>query len=282
MHDRSSEPTAPGRHAPAASLPMYDPPEIRALTDAWWRGLARHFRAAGIADAPETLTRPGDLHAHWGSAALLFSQGCGFPLTHEFAGRWQVIATPCYAAPGCDGPHYRSVLIVRDDASLRSIEDLRGRVACFNSRDSHSGYNILRATIAPHARDGRFFGRVVQSGGHIRSAALVQSGEADVASLDCVTHALYARHTPHRLAGTRVLCETAPSPGLPYITAAATDAETLRRLRDGLQAALADPALGDLRSDLLLKATALLPGDAYATIGDTERQAIGAGYPDLA
>jgi hypothetical protein len=78
------------------------------------------------------------------------------------------------------------------------------------------------------------------------------------------------------------LTETAPSPGLPYVTAAATDAETLRRLRDGLQAAIANPALGDLRGDLFIKAAALLPGDAYAAIGDTERQAIAAGYSDIA
>lgn len=268
--------------ASLASLPMYDPPEVRAATDAWWQALARHFRAAGIQGVPDALTRPAKLHAHWRSSVLLFSQGCGFPLTHAFAGGWQVVATPCYRATGCGGPYYRSVLIVREDAPLRSIEDLRGRTACFNTRDSHSGYNILRATAAPHARHGRFFGQVVQSGGHIRSAAMVQRGEADIASLDCVTHALYARHAPHRLEGTRVLAQTGPAPGLPYITAAATDAATLRRLRDGLQAALVDPALADLRADLLLGAASLLPEDAYSAITDAERQAAAAGYPDLA
>ncbi len=266
-----------------ASLPMYDPPEVRALTDAWWRGLAWHLRGAGIESVPDALSRPGDqLHAHWASPGLLFSQGCGYPLTHGFAGRWQVVATPCYAAPGCEGPSYRSVLVVRADAPWRSVAELRGRTACFNSEDSHSGYNILRATVAPLARDGRFFGRILRSGGHIHSVAMVQRGEADLAALDCVTHALYARHAPHRLEGTRVLAMTEAAPGLPYVTAAATDAQTLRRLRAGLDAALADPALAALRAELLIQGAVLLPEDAYGAIADARRQAAARQYPELA
>ena len=30
-----------------ASLPMYDWPEVRDATDAWWHGLARHIGVAG-------------------------------------------------------------------------------------------------------------------------------------------------------------------------------------------------------------------------------------------
>jgi len=136
--------------------------------------------------------------------------------------------------------------------------------------------------VAPLARDGRFFGRVVKSGGHLLGAAMVQKGEVDLAAIDCITHAMLARHAPHRLAGTRVLAQTAPAPGLPYITAAATDAETLRRLRQGLDAALADPSLAELRAALLIAGAARLPDDAYAAIVDTERQAAAAGYPTLA
>ncbi|MCK6454466.1 MAG: PhnD/SsuA/transferrin family substrate-binding protein [Alphaproteobacteria bacterium] len=264
-----------------ASLPMYDPPELHEATDAWWQGLARHFRAAGVADAPDRLTRPADLHAHWRDKALLFSQGCGYPLTHEFAGHWQVIATPCYAAPGCDGAAYRSVLIVPAESALWSLDQLRGCTACYNSEDSHSGFNVLRATFAPLARDGRFFGKVVRSFGHIKSAALVQESEVDVASLDCVTHALFARHAPHRLAGTRVLHETEPAPGLPYVTSAATDPQTLARLRAGLTAALGDPALEDVRERLLIAGARQLPDTAYRVIPRFAERAAGWGYPRL-
>lgn len=265
-----------------ASLPMYDPPELHEATNAWWQGLARHFRAAGIAGVPDRLTRPADLHAHWRDPALLFSQGCGYPLTHDFAGQWQVLATPCYAARGCHGALYRSVLIVPAASPFASLEDLRGRTACYNSADSHSGFNILRAHFAPLAHGGRFFGKVVRSGGHIHSAAMVQAGEADVAALDCVTHALFARHAPHRLAGTRVLRATEDAPGLPYVTSAATDERTLAALRVGLAAALADPGLHELRATLLIDGAQPLRNDAYSAIRGWEELAASHGYMRLA
>jgi ABC-type phosphate/phosphonate transport system substrate-binding protein len=261
---------------------MYEPPELRAATDAWWQGLARHFRAAGIADVPDALTRPDDPYVHWAEPALLFSQTCGYPLTHACAGKFTVLATPCYTAPGCEGTDYRSLLIVPESSTARTFEDLRGRTACYNSEDSHSGHNVLRATFAPLARDGRFFGRVVRSGGHIRSAAMIAAGEADVAALDCVTHALYARHAPWRLEGTRVLAQTEAAPGLPYVTASATDPRDALALREGITSALADPALAPVRDALLLAGADLLPPGAYEAICEVERRAVAAGYATLA
>ena len=38
-------------------LPMYDPPELHATVDAWWNGLARAFRAEGVAAVPDGLDR---------------------------------------------------------------------------------------------------------------------------------------------------------------------------------------------------------------------------------
>ena len=264
-----------------ASLPMYNPPELDEATDAWWQGLARHFRHAGIADVPDRLTRPDDLHAHWRDPALLFTQGCGYPLTHEFSDHWQVIATPTYAAAGCDGAKYRSVLIVPDESALWSLDDLRGQTVCYNTEDSHSGFNILRATFAPFAGGESFFGKVVQSFGHIKSVELVQTGEVDVAALDCITHALYQRHAPHRIEGTRVLFETESAPGLPYVTSKTTDATTLRRLLAGLDAAMADPALSDVRERLMLTGAVRLPKGAYTVIRRFEERAVALGYPSL-
>src|SRR6185312_8107473 len=39
--------TSGARSMAVASLPMYDLPELRAATDAWWKGLARAFRREG-------------------------------------------------------------------------------------------------------------------------------------------------------------------------------------------------------------------------------------------
>ena len=265
-----------------ASLPMYDLPELRAATDAWWQGLARAFRREGIADVPDSLDRRPRYQECWLSSDLLFSQSCGYPLTHALAGRVRLVATPCYAAAGCAEASYCSLVLVGAEHPAAEIGDLRGARCAINAADSQSGCNALRALVAPLAGRGRFFGRVEVSGGHIASIELVASGRADVAAIDCVTHALIARHRPGALVGTRVLCRTAPAPGLPYVTSDAVDGEQLRRLRGGLARALADPALAPAREALLLTGIATLPLADYDRIIEMENDALAAGYPEVA
>ena len=96
-----------------ASLPMYDLPGLEAATDAWWAGLAAAFRAEGIRDVPARLTREADHAALWTAPDLLFSQSCGYPLTHALAGRVTLVATPIYHCAGCGGGSYRSEIVVR-------------------------------------------------------------------------------------------------------------------------------------------------------------------------
>ena len=265
-----------------ASLPMYDLPELSGATDAWWQGLARAFRREGVADVPDRLDRRERYADVWTSFDLLFSQTCGYPLTHALAGRVELVATPCYDAEGCEGPGYCSVVIVGADSTASAIGDLRGARCATNGLDSQSGYNVLRSLVAPLATDGRFFGSVAITGGHRASLALVASGEADVAAIDCVTRGLLARHRPRALVGTRVLCPTASAPGLPYVTRVGAGAELLRRLRGGLDRAFADPQLDEARGELLLAGTAVLPLAAYDCIREMENAAIAAGYPEVA
>lgn len=263
-----------------ASLSMYDLAELRAVTDAWWQGIAAALRRAGIETVPDTLTRDAGL-AEWHSPALLLSQTCGYPLTHGLAGVVELVATPAYAANGCDGADYCSFIVVAEDNAAASLEDLRGGVCTYNGRDSQSGYNALRAAIAPLA-DGRgFFSRSFESGGHAISLQLVGSGKADVCAVDCVTHALLTRYRPAAVAGTRVLTVTQSAPGLPYVTRAGVDADRLRRLRDGLNEAFADTQLADVREALLLSGMQVLDPDAYRYIDEMENSARAAGYAEI-
>src|SRR5262245_50561849 len=128
-----------------AGLPMYDPPELHAAVDAWWQGLARAFRAEGIPDVPDRLDRGRLAHDLWAVPDLLIAQSCGYPLLRDFAGRLRYVATPRYAAPGCEGVSYCSWIVVAADSDARSIADLRHRRCSINGRDSHSGFNALRA-----------------------------------------------------------------------------------------------------------------------------------------
>lgn len=262
-----------------ASLPMYDLPEIRHATDAWWDGLAHHFRAAGVKAVPDRLTR--DPAPDWTDPDLLFSQTCGYPLTHKLEGRVRLVCTPAYAAPGCDGVRYRSALIVAADSDVQTLAELRGRGCAINSRNSHSGCNVLRYMLAPISGNERFFESVIETGTHTASLAAVAAGKADICAVDAVTHALLARHAPDRLAGTRVFELSPPAPGLPYIASFRVGQLELGRMRAAIRSALEDPGLASTRNALLIDGAEVLSLEVYEEIVAMEREAVAMGYPEL-
>jgi ABC-type phosphate/phosphonate transport system substrate-binding protein len=266
-----------------ASLAMYcDPPPVAAATRALWAYLGGRLRKAGMRDVPRRLDETIAHDAAWLDPRLLIAQTCGYPFALRLRGRVRIVATPVYDHPGCDGATSGSFVVVRAGAPAKSVVDLRGRVAAINDPFSNSGTNLLRRLVAPHAVGGRFFGGVIESGSHAASLAMVANGTADVAAIDCVTYGNIARFAPRRLAGVRVLAETAKTAALPLITRAeASDAE-VALLRDALAHATRDALLAPARATLGLRGFSLLPESAYDTVLMLERQAIALGYPTLA
>lgn len=264
-----------------AGLPMYDPPELHREVDAWWAALASAFRAEGITDVPDRLDRNTSFDALWRSPDLLFAQACGYPLMIGWAEHLRYLATPRYDAPGCHGSSYCSWLVVPANSRFRTLEELRGATCSINGRNSHSGYNALRAHIAPLARDGRFFGAVCVSGGHSQSLVQLASGEADVAAIDCVTYELLRRCRPDAIAAVRIVSQTAPAPGLPYVTRRGATDELCRRLWAGLERAFADARLASVRAALLIAGIERLPVADYAHMVRLQAVALDCGYAEL-
>ncbi len=265
----------------SACLPMYDIAELRTATDAWWGGLARHLREAGVEDAPDLLDRTADPQVLWRSPDLVVAQCCGYDLRLGEAPAPSLLATPVYDVQGCDGPSYCSFLVVREEERAESLAGLRGRRAAVNMRGSHSGHNVLRFLLAEEGGAVPFFSHVVESGGHRASLAAVRTGEADLAAIDCVTFTLVSRSAPEEVKGLRILMETPKAPGLPYITAPGASGDRTRRLLAGLKSAMEDPALAALRAALRLRGFALLLLEAYDPIVAMARSADSLGYPNL-
>ena len=180
---------------PAASLPMYDYPTVRVATDRWWAALAEALGARGVA-SPPMLDRRADYAELWTTQGLVLSQTCGYPYVTRLRGRVQLVATPVYRAPGCEGARYRSVLVVRIDDPASSVAELRGHRVAFNAANSQSGYNALRHAVAPLASEGRFFLDQVVTGSHCASTAAVACGAADLCAIDCVTWAMLGKYQP--------------------------------------------------------------------------------------
>jgi ABC-type phosphate/phosphonate transport system substrate-binding protein len=265
---------------PIACLPWYAMPETEPAQDAVWAVIARHLRRAGI-EAPTRLARDVQVPGVFCDPDLLFAQCCGYDIVYGFAACLTPLATPSYAAPGCEGTHYRSFVLVRDDSRATEVDDLRGGIVAVNSFNSHSGTNALRSLMAPLAEDGRFFGAVRVTGAHRASLALLLAGKADVMAMDCVLHALLTVHRPAALAGTRILAVTESAPAPPLVTSATAGRERVTRIREALVAAIADSDSAEPRAALLIAGLAVLPPDAYRRIVEIEAEALRHDYFEL-
>jgi ABC-type phosphate/phosphonate transport system substrate-binding protein len=264
-----------------AALPMYDFPELRDAHDAFWAALADRLNAAGLSDVPLTLTRnlaPFDV---WRHPALLFAQGCEYPLAKSYADYVKLVASPRYSAPGCEGADYRSAIVVREQDVGASLAHFRRRRCTVNELDSNSGMNLLRAAVAPLAAGGRFFESVVVSGSHRRSVEMVASGEADVAAVDCVSLAHFRRLYPLVAGKLRVLSWTPASPSLPFITARSASDATVQVLRSALADVFDDDGLAAVRQRLFLHGVDLRPREGCEEVLRLERGAVAAGYPTI-
>lgn len=236
-----------------ASLPMYDLPELVAATDAWWAGLARALACWGFAPVPPRLDRSEPIAAVWRSPDLLVSQCCGRDLVGHLAGIVVPVALPTYAAPGCGPGRYRSFLVVRRDDPRRGLADFAGAVAAINYTGSHSGFVALAYALASAGLPERCLAHGRLTGSHRASLLAVARGEADLAAIDCVTHALLTDVEPGLVARTRILAETEPAPALPYVTVAGRPEREHHLILAALQEAAADPALAGPRAMLRLE-----------------------------
>jgi len=266
---------------PIAALPMYDFPELRPAHDALWAALADRLAERGVRSVPPRLTRDLGHQEIWRHPSLLFGQGCEYPLTKSFSNRVTLVATPRYAAPGCEDAFYRSAIVVRKRDPACSLLELRNRKCVINEVDSNSGVNLLRATVAPLSGGAAFFQSVRVSGSHRQSVAMVAANQADVAAVDCVTFAHLQRFDPVLSSRVRILCWSPRSPSLPFVTASGTDESTIKALRASLAAVVTDPALASVRERLLLDGVQLQPDTELSRVRQLERDAAARQYPDL-
>jgi ABC-type phosphate/phosphonate transport system substrate-binding protein len=101
----------------------------------------------------------------------------------------------------------------------------------------------------------------------------VREKRADFAAIDCVTYAQLEAVAPQEVASLRVIARSASAPALPYITRRDIAPAELRKLRDGLLAGIADPALAEARAALLIAGIEIVPLQAYDRLLEMERAA---------
>lgn len=203
-----------------ATLSMYDVPVVQHHTDVLWQSIRAELQKAGI-NTPSQLIRGADDWTVWRDPNLVFSQTCGFPFVSQLERHVTLIGTPDYGTiPDKPGWYNSKVICRRDDArgSLAAFKDAR---FAYNDLASQSGVMGIMYLLHRTIGNSQHFGTCIASGGHALSAAMVASGEADIAAIDSVTWLNLQRDQPDL--NLRILAETDPTPGLPYITHSGQD-----------------------------------------------------------
>jgi len=150
---------------------------------------------------------------------------CGLP----YVGLRGVEALVAPATAGGE-PVYWSVVVARAGEEAGAIEQFAGRTLAVNEPDSHSGSNVVLATLAERGVPVGEFAEVVWTGSHAGSLAAVRDGDADVAAIDSHLHAALGSD------GLVVVEQLGPSPSQPLASGPGLGREERERIRAVLTA----------------------------------------------
>jgi phosphonate transport system substrate-binding protein len=133
-------------------------------------------------------------------------------------------------------PIYFSDVVVRRESPYTSFDDLRGCVWAYNQNTSHSGWNIVGYSLRDRGCQqlSGYFGRMLETGSHLRSLALVLAGQADATAVDSHVLAVLLASDDAAAASLRVIDALGPSSIPPVVIASSVD----RALKGGIQDAL--------------------------------------------
>ena len=190
---------------------MYDYPETRDANDKFWEVLRDNLNRLGI-DSPKRLTRSKETMELWTNRNLLISQTCGYPYRLFLSDKVYLVGTPDMKIDTIQPGYYYSFIVVGKDKESLAKD---GEILAFNDKYSQSGW--VAPNLYAKARDIEFT-EYFDTGGHWHSAQAVADGKATVTAIDLFTWKLIERFASFSKE-LRILDTTAPTPGLPLITA---------------------------------------------------------------
>jgi ABC-type phosphate/phosphonate transport system substrate-binding protein len=246
-----------------------------------WRALiGKVAAAAGVTMEVIDHPAPAPLDALWRRDDLGCAFMCGWPFQRREP-KPQIVAAPVPVPTWCEGPTYRTLMVVRADSSYRTIEDTFGGRIAWTDEGSQSGFNAPRRLLTgyrqgPEPLYGESIGPVVTPRASINA---VIEGRADVAPVDSYFHQLLARHEPETTAQVRVVARTDCTPIPLLIAARSVPPETVAKLGHTFAAVGTDPTFAPLLEDLCLTGFARIEDpQVYAITERWDDEARTAGY----
>jgi ABC-type phosphate/phosphonate transport system substrate-binding protein len=193
-----------------AVLGMYPFPTLTEAWDAYYNLLASSLQKKLGMNIPQSLDWTEDLEASWTDPRLALGQTCGWPLTTRLKKHVKVLGTFSFDSAFDPSYMYRSVIVSRIGEDFEKLKYSRAAV---NSMGSLSGYISLLDAFDVL----RWEGTISVTGGHATSLQRIQSGDADVASIDAITWDYLRRDYNSSLHGLQVVGHGPFVPCLPLI-----------------------------------------------------------------
>ncbi|MEM8782430.1 MAG: phosphate/phosphite/phosphonate ABC transporter substrate-binding protein [Planctomycetota bacterium] len=237
-----------------------DPASLKAAADRLGGALSERL---GV---PVEVTVPGDYSASVqalvsGTTDVAYVSGLPFLLARRDGGAELILAEQRDDATGTTRTEYDSLMVVRADSPLQTVDDLKAQAGqtrfCFTSPTSTSGYvfarlRLVREGVLEKGQDpAEVFGEVSFGGGYAQALREVVAGRADVAAVSFYTMEgpkadVYL--TPEERAGLRILARTPGVPTHVVCVRSGLDGAWKSKIAEALRAtAEADP---DLLSDV--------------------------------
>jgi phosphonate transport system substrate-binding protein len=159
----------------------------------------------------------------------------------------ELLAAPVMAAARYgDRPVYFSDVVVRADSPFRRFDDLRGVTWAINEPGSHSGHGAVALYLRQLGLDWSYFGRVVVSGAHRRSLALILTGQVQASALDSTVLEEALHREPELADRIRVIAAIGPHPIPPLLVQKHVPPAQRQALRRLLLSLHHDPSGRDL------------------------------------
>lgn len=131
------------------------------------------------------------------------------------------------------GPYYYSLLIVRDELAVASLQDLRGRSFAFSDPLSNTGRLVPLYQLALMGETpDTFFSRSVFTYAHDNSIRSVAEGVVDGAAVDSLVYEYMLVTEPEVVANVKVVERWGPFGINPVVVNPLLDPELKERLRD--------------------------------------------------
>lgn len=138
-------------------------------------------------------------------------------------------------------PIYFSDVIVHRDSSFKTISDLHGATWAYNEPGSHSGFGVVRYTLALQGKSFAYFSTVIESGAHQNSLRMILDREVDASAIDSTVLELEMRRDPQITSQIRVIDTFGPSPIPPWVISGNTPVELRQRLLERFVHMALDP-----------------------------------------